>query len=202
MNGTTWGISITQGSESKSSMRSSFFNDGGGGGVMSVRTSCTLCTQGQIPGFLARYFSCTFTCFASWGFSASALARLSLRPFLLPANKVWDKVMFLHISVILSMGGGGLCMISLPVWLSGPMFLLGESPSLVPCSFYNDRDPLDRAPGKRPPLDRDPPRDPLDSKEQAVCILLECIFVIMFVWCHICFSSAVSLIKAIINYCY
>ena len=33
-------------------------------------------------------------------------------------------------------GGRGLCMLSLPVWLTGPMFLLGrESLSLVPCSF-------------------------------------------------------------------
>ena len=31
---------------------------------------------------------------------------------------------------------GGLCMVSLPVWLSGPMFLLGASLSLVPCSFF------------------------------------------------------------------
>ena len=29
----------------------------------------------------------------------------------------------LHMSVILSSGGGGLCMMSLPVWLPGPMFL-------------------------------------------------------------------------------
>ena len=33
-------------------------------------------------------------------------------------------------------GGRGLCMMSLPVWLTGPMFLLGRgSLSLVPCSF-------------------------------------------------------------------
>ena len=42
-----------------------------------------------------------------------------------PVNEVWGKVMFLHMSVILSTGGGGLCMMSLPVWLAGPMFLLG-----------------------------------------------------------------------------
>ena len=29
-------------------------------------------------------------------------------------------------------------MISLPVWMPGPMFLLGESLSLVPCSFQED----------------------------------------------------------------
>ena len=39
-------------------------------------------------------------------------------------------VMFLHMSVILSTWGrGGLCMMSLPVWLPGAMFLLGVSVS-------------------------------------------------------------------------
>ena len=37
---------------------------------------------------------------------------------LLATNDVWAKVMVLHMSVILSMGG--LCMMSLPVWLPGP----------------------------------------------------------------------------------
>ena len=44
--------------------------------------------------------------------------------FLPPANEVWGKVMFLHLSVSHSVHGG-LCMMSLPVWLPGPMFLLG-----------------------------------------------------------------------------
>ena len=35
--------------------------------------------------------------------------------------------MFLHLSVILSTGGGVLCMMPLPVWLPGPMFLVGGS---------------------------------------------------------------------------
>ena len=42
--------------------------------------------------------------------------------FLLSANEVWCKVMFLQGCVILSMGGGGV-MISLPAWLPGSMFL-------------------------------------------------------------------------------
>ena len=42
--------------------------------------------------------------------------------FLLPANEVWGKVMFLHLCVILFRGG--LCMMSLPVWLPGLIFLL------------------------------------------------------------------------------
>ena len=42
--------------------------------------------------------------------------------FLLPANEVWGKVMFLHLCVILFRGG--LCMMSLHVWLPGLIFLL------------------------------------------------------------------------------
>ena len=42
--------------------------------------------------------------------------------------------MFLLVCVIL-FTGGGLCIMSLPVWLTGPMFLPGGSLSLVPCSF-------------------------------------------------------------------
>ena len=89
--------------------------------------------------------------------------------------------MFLHLSVSHSVnrGGRGLCMMSLHVWLPGPIFLLEvESLSLAPCSLQVDlclwshvpswgvslietplnRDPLEKdAPGQRPPLDRDPP---------------------------------------------
>ena len=54
-------------------------------------------------------------------------------PFILltilpPANKVWDKVMFFKVGVC-PQGGGGVCIISLPVWLTGLMFLLGVSVS-------------------------------------------------------------------------
>ena len=49
------------------------------------------------------------------------LLRRSL--YLPPAKEVWGKVMFLHVSVNHSERGGGLCMMSLPVWLPGPMFL-------------------------------------------------------------------------------
>ena len=41
-----------------------------------------------------------------------------------PANEVWGKVMFSQVSV---RGEGGLCMMSIPVWLTGPMFLLEVS---------------------------------------------------------------------------
>ena len=41
----------------------------------------------------------------------------------------WGKVIFSEVSVILFMGKGGLCMMSLPVWLPGPMVLLGVSVS-------------------------------------------------------------------------
>ena len=62
-------------------------------------------------------------------------------------------------------------MISLPVWMPGPMFFLGGSLSLVPCSFKGDiclwsdipfeGVSVQRPPGQRPPwtetpLDRDP----------------------------------------------
>ena len=40
------------------------------------------------------------------------------------ANEVWGKVMFLHVSAILS---GGLCM-SLPVWLPGGLCLWSHVP--------------------------------------------------------------------------
>ena len=77
-------------------------------------------------------------------------------------------------------------MMSLPVWLPGPMFLWG-SLSLVPCSFqvgvsvsgptflpgHRPPHPLDRDPGQRPLLTQ----TPLYGKEWAVCILLECILV-------------------------
>ena len=52
----------------------------------------------------------------------------------------------------------GLCMMSLPVWLPGAMFLLG-SLSLVPCSFQGSlsRGSLSRDLCQgRPPLGRDP----------------------------------------------
>ena len=113
-----------------------------------------------------------------------------------PANEAWGKAMFLLASVILSTGGVGLCMMSLPVWLPGPMFLRGGGfLSLVPCSFqgvsvsgpmFLDRDSPDRNPRTETPLDRDPhplDRDPLGqrlplySKERTVHILLECILV-------------------------
>ena len=74
-----------------------------------------------------------------------------LSEYLLPLpNEVWGKVMFLHMSVIPSTMGGGLCMMSLPVWLPGPMFLLaGVS---VSCPMFLLVDILDRDPhGQRPP---------------------------------------------------
>ena len=44
------------------------------------------------------------------------------RKLLPPANEVWGKVIFSQVSVC---PPGGLCMMSLPVWLPGPMFLPG-----------------------------------------------------------------------------
>ena len=57
-----------------------------------------------------------------------------MRKFLPLANEVLGKVMFIHMFVILSIEGGGvggLCMMSLSVWLPGPMFLPGQYLSLV-----------------------------------------------------------------------
>ena len=46
-----------------------------------------------------------------------------------PQMKLWEgNVSFCSREV-------SLCIMSLPLWLSGPMFLLGGSLSLVPCSF-------------------------------------------------------------------
>ena len=74
---------------------------------------------------------------------------------------------------------GGFCMMSLPVWLPGPMFLLGVSVSGP--MFHLGGLPEQRHPhGQRPiPLDRDPPpdREPPYGKERVVRILLECILV-------------------------
>ena len=62
--------------------------------------------------------------------------------------------MFLHLSVSHSVHGwrGGLCMMSLPVWLPGPMFLQGVSVQ----RGLPDRDPWTETPLDRDPLDRDP----------------------------------------------
>ena len=80
------------------------------------------------------------------------------------------KVMFLHLYVSPSIHAGGLCMMSLLVWLPGPLFLLGVSvsgPIFLPGGLADidlpqteiplDRDPPDRdPPGQRPPDQRPP----------------------------------------------
>ena len=53
--------------------------------------------------------------------------------FLPHANEVWGKVIFSDI--FHSVHGEGLCIMSLPVWLPGSMFLMEGSLSLVLCSF-------------------------------------------------------------------
>ena len=104
-------------------------------------------------------------------------------------------VMFLLACVILFMGGGGLCMMSLPVWLPGPMFFLEglylwfhipsrgglclwshipyreglwshvPSGGSLSTSYLPDRDPF----GQRPPPKTE---TPMYGKERAVRILL------------------------------
>ena len=73
---------------------------------------------------------------------------------------------------------GGLCMMSLPVWLSGPMYLLGGgSLCLVPCSFWGGLPPgcLCLGGGSQWKGQRLLPGRPL---KWAVRILLECILVL------------------------
>ena len=87
------------------------------------------------------------------------------------------KVMFLHLFVSHSVQRGNFCMMSLPVWLPGLMFLPGglclwshvpsrASVSLVPCFFWGvsvqglcpsrQRPPGYRSPGQRPSLTKTP----------------------------------------------
>ena len=108
--------------------------------------------------------------------------------YLPPANEVWGKVMFLLASVILSRGGGGLCMMSLPVWLPGPMFLPGGFLSLFLCSFWGSLSlflcsfwgSLSLVPCSFRGVSIQGvslTETPRDGKERVVRILLECILV-------------------------
>ena len=105
------------------------------------------------------------------------------------------KVMFLHLSVILFMGG--LCQGDPPGWRLPGQRLPGQRPPLDKDPLeqrppgqrhpWTETHPLDRdpPPGQRPtPLDRDPPETsrtetspPPYGSERAVGILLECILV-------------------------
>ena len=104
---------------------------------------------------------------------------------LLPsANEVWGKVIFSQVSVCLQ---GGLCMMSLPVWLLGSMFLLEGSvfgPMFVPRGVSVQGGSLSReglCPEARRLCQGDPPTEtPLYGEQWAVCILLECVLVLMF----------------------
>ena len=99
--------------------------------------------------------------------------------FYRPQTKLREgNVFYTCLSVVLFTGIGGLCMMSLPVWIPGPMFLprglclwshVSSGGSLV---FVQGGLP-DRDPPGRDPLDK----DPLYGKERAVRILLECILV-------------------------
>ena len=106
--------------------------------------------------------------------------------FILPsASEIWGKVMCLVVSVILSTKGGGLCMVSLPVWPPGLMFIPGVSVS-GPMFLWGVcvQGSLSRGLCSRGGLCQgDPPdREPPYSKERAVPILLECILVLF--WLH------------------
>ena len=108
---------------------------------------------------------------------ASASQPLLNWPIVITARKrSCGKVIFIHMSVSHSVHRGVLCMMSLPVWLPGPMFLLwSHAPSRVLCAGG----PLDREyPGQKTPGQRAPwIETPLYSKERAIRILLEYILV-------------------------
>ena len=81
--------------------------------------------------------------------------------FLPPANEVWGKVMFLQVSVCPQLD---FCMMSLPVWLTGLMFLPGVSL-------------------RESVKDNPPPtwtETPLYGDEWVVHILLECFIAFFF----------------------
>ena len=127
-------------------------------------TSCVL-LQVHVTGiYISIQIPCTYT-------------------FLPSANQVWRKAMFLLACVILFTGVAGLCMMSLPVWLPGPMFLLGSLClwSHVPSRWDSVSGPM-FLPGQKPPPHRDLP-PPTHGKERAVRILLKCILVVLFN-CH------------------
>ena len=98
-----------------------------------------------------------------------------------PTNEVWGKVMFYTCLSFCSPEGG--VYVSLPVWLPGPMFLLGGSLSLVQCSFGGEGfcprrvfvQGRGRYPGGGVSVGR-PPHS--KSEKQMVRILLGCFLVI------------------------
>ena len=100
--------------------------------------------------------------------------------FLLPANKVWGKVMFIHLSVILFRGSLYDVTSCLTVWSHVSS---GGSLSLVQCSFwgfaYRGGLPTRRVCLPRWfCLPRGLGRLTLEPEKQTVCILLECFLVV------------------------
>ena len=85
-----------------------------------------------------------------------------------PANEVWGKVMFLHLSVILFTGGGGSAPLHAGIHSPGRDTTLGRHPL--------GRNPL----GQTSPLGRHSSSQILEAtvNKWAVRILLECILVI------------------------
>ena len=66
---------------------------------------------------------CSIACLCVWVYIPQASISLKISIFT-ATNEVWGKVMFLHMSLILSTGEGP-CIVLLPVWLPGPMFFPG-----------------------------------------------------------------------------
>ena len=90
--------------------------------------------------------------------------RILLECFLVTACKLslGQGNVFTGVCQLFCSGGGEVCMMSLPVWLTGPMFLRG-SLSLVPCSFQGVGVSVQGVSVR---------------EGRAVRILLECIFVV------------------------
>ena len=92
-------------------------------------------------------------------------------------------------------GGGGFCMMSLPVWLPGPMFLLGRGVSAWShvlsggLSVQGGLCPVGDSVGERSLSGRvcqvDPPDRPPYGEERTVCIVLECFLVILFTFINL-----------------
>ena len=119
-------------------------------------------------------------CYSSITASKRAV-RILLERFLVTARKrSCGKVMFFTpvSQSFCSQGGGGLCMMSLPVWLLGSMFILGGGVSVSGPMFLGRGSP-NRPSGHRPPL---------YGKERAVRILLQCFLVTTFSLQHCRFS--------------
>ena len=120
----------------------------------------------------------SFSAWANWSQKtlSSTIAHLSSsclvffkndHPFLPPANEVWGKVIFLHLSVILSTGGRGSTWAGTPHWHVHPLGRYTPWAGIPPAGT---------PPGRYTPWQVHP--HPM-VHAWAVCILLECILLVI-----------------------